>query len=162
MSPQESLSENDFQRLFAMEAEGRLDTLVDELLELEKGGATPEVVASLFREAHTIKGGAAVVGMPHVARVAHALEDLLEEVRRERRGVDTALIDAVLAGVDAIRTLIPLAVAGQEHEKVAFDAEQRLRIAVGGPPVVDDKAAAGAAPRPVGARGGRAHRVARG
>ena len=143
MSPQESLSENDFQRLFAMEAEGRLDTLVDELLELEKGGATPEVVASLFREAHTIKGGAAVVGMPHVARVAHALEDLLEEVRRERRGVDTALIDAVLAGVDAIRTLIPLAVAGQEHEKVAFDAEQRLRIAVGGPPVVDDKAAAG-------------------
>ena len=143
MSPQESLSENDFQRLFAMEAEGRLDTLVDELLELEKGGATPEMVASLFREAHTIKGGAAVVGMPHVARVAHALEDLLEEVRRERRGVDTALIDAVLAGVDAIRTLIPLAVAGQEHEKVAFDAEQRLRIAVGGPPVVDDKAAAG-------------------
>ena len=143
MSPQESLSENDFQRLFAMEAEGRLDTLVDELLELEKGGATPEVVASLFREAHTIKGGAAVVGMPHVARVAHALEDLLEEVRRDRRGVDTALIDAVLAGVDAIRTLIPLAVAGQEHEKVAFDAEQRLRIAVGGPPVVDDKAAAG-------------------
>lgn len=143
MSPQESLSENDFQRLFAMEAEGRLDTLVDELLELEKGGATPEVVASLFREAHTIKGGAAVVGMPHVARVAHALEDLLEEVRRERRGVDTALIDAVLAGVDAIRTLIPLAVAGQEHEEAAFDAEQRLRIAVGGPPVVDDKAAAG-------------------
>jgi two-component system chemotaxis sensor kinase CheA len=144
VSPQESLSEGDFQRLFATEAEGRLDTLVDELLELEKGGATPEVVASLFREAHTIKGGAAVVGMPHVARVAHALEDLLEEVRRERRGVDTALIDAVLAGVDAIRTLIPLAVAGQEHEQVAFDAEQALRIAVGGPPVVDDRAAAGA------------------
>jgi two-component system chemotaxis sensor kinase CheA len=142
VSPQESLSENDFQRLFAMEAEGRLDALVDQLLELEKGGATPEVVAALFREAHTIKGGAAVVGMPHVARVAHALEDLLEEVRRERRGVDTALIDAVLAGVDAIRTLIPLAVAGQEHEEAAFDAEQRLRIAVGGPPVVADKAAA--------------------
>ncbi len=144
MSPQESLSEGDFQRLFATEAEGRLDTLVDELLELEKGAATPEVVASLFREAHTIKGGAAVVGMPHVARVAHALEDLLEEVRRERRGVDTALIDAVLAGVDAIRTLIPLAVAGQEHEQMAFDAEQALRIAVGGPPIVDDRVAAGA------------------
>jgi two-component system chemotaxis sensor kinase CheA len=138
VSPQESLSEGDFQRLFATEAEGRLDTLVDELLELEKGGANPEVVASLFREAHTIKGGAAVVGMPHVARVAHALEDLLEEVRRERRGVDTALIDAVLAGVDAIRTLIPLAVAGQDHEEVAFEAEQRLRIAVGGPPVVEE------------------------
>jgi two-component system chemotaxis sensor kinase CheA len=146
VSPQDQLSESDFQRLFATEAEGRLDALVDELLELEKGGANPEVVASLFREAHTIKGGAAVVGMPHVARVAHALEDLLEEVRRERRGVDTALIDAVLAGVDAIRTLIPLAVAGQDHEQAAFEAEQRLRIAVGGPPVVDDGAATAPTP----------------
>jgi two-component system chemotaxis sensor kinase CheA len=142
VSPPDSISEGDFQRLFATEAEGRLDTLVDELLELEKGGANPELVASLFREAHTIKGGAAVVGMTHVARVAHALEDLLEEVRRDRRGVDAALIDAVLAGVDAIRTLIPLAVAGQDHEQAAFDAEQRLRIAVGGPPVAGETAPA--------------------
>lgn len=148
MSGSDPFPEGDFQRLFATEAEGRLDTLVDELLELEKGGANPERVASLFREAHTIKGGAAVVGMPHVARVAHALEDLLEEVRRERRGVDTPLIDSVLAGVDAIRSLIPLAVAGEDHELAAFEAEQRLRIAVGGPPVAGEEAAA--APVPTG------------
>ena len=138
MSGSDPFADGDFQRLFATEAEGRLDTLVDELLELERGGANPELVASLFREAHTIKGGAAVVGMPHVARVAHALEDLLEEVRRERRGVDAALIDAVLAGVDAIRSLIPLAVAGEDHERAAFEAEQRLRIAVGGPLAAGD------------------------
>jgi len=149
VSGSDSVAEGDFQHLFATEAEGRLDTLVDQLLELEKGGATPELVASLFREAHTIKGGAAVVGMPHVARVAHALEDLLEEVRRERRGVDTPLIDSVLAGVDAIRILIPLAVAGEDHEHAAFEAEQRLRIAVGGPPAAGDEAAA--APTPVAA-----------
>ena len=128
------LSEGDFQRLFATEAEGRLDSLVDELLELERGGSDPELLASLFREAHTIKGGAAVVGMDHVARVAHALEDLLEEVRQDRRGVDAPLIDAVLAGVDAIRTLIPLAVAGEDHGQAAADAERRLRIALGGDP----------------------------
>jgi len=168
VSPSDSIPEGDFQRLFATEAEGRLDTLVDELLELEKGGANPDLVASLFREAHTIKGGAAVVGMAHVARVAHALEDLLEEVRRDRRGVDAALIDAVLAGVDAIRTLIPLAVAGQDHEQAAFDAEQRLRIAVGGPAVADKtapppaapvRAAAPASPGPAG-RAGLAHEQA--
>ena len=149
MSGSDPFADGDFQRLFATEAEGRLDTLVDELLELERGGANPELVASLFREAHTIKGGAAVVGMPHVARVAHALEDLLEEVRRERRGVDAALIDAVLAGVDAIRSLIPLAVAGEDHERAAFEAEQRLRIAVGGPLAAGDDW--GAEPAPVAA-----------
>ncbi|MGA9113894.1 MAG: Hpt domain-containing protein, partial [Candidatus Dormiibacterota bacterium] len=146
MSGSDPFADGDFQRLFATEAEGRLDTLVDELLELERGGANPELVASLFREAHTIKGGAAVVGMPHVARVAHALEDLLEEVRRERRAVDAPLIDAVLAGVDAIRSLIPLAVAGEDHERAAFEAEQRLRIAVGGPLAGDDETAAAPAP----------------
>ena len=146
MSGSDPFADGDFQRLFATEAEGRLDTLVDELLELERGGANPELVASLFREAHTIKGGAAVAGMPHVARVAHALEDLLEEVRRERRAVDAPLIDAVLAGVDAIRSLIPLAVAGEDHERAAFEAEQRLRIAVGGPLAGDDETAAAPAP----------------
>jgi len=131
VSPSEQISEGDFQRLFATEAEGRLETLGDQLLELEKNGATPELVASLFREAHTIKGGAAVVGMAHVARVAHALEDLLEEVRKENRSVDAALIDAVLGGVDAIRTLISRALAGEDHEAQATEAEVRLRLAVG-------------------------------
>jgi len=146
VSPPDQTSEADFQRLFAAEAEGRLDTLVDQLLELEKGGSNPELVASLFREAHTIKGGAAVVGMPHVARVAHALEDLLEEVRRDRRAVDAPLIDAVLAGVDGIRTLIPLAVAGKDHEQAAFDAEQRLRLAVSGASAAEAPAPPAAAP----------------
>jgi two-component system chemotaxis sensor kinase CheA len=151
-------SEADFQQIFAAEAEGRLDTLGDQLIELEKSGASPDLVASLFREAHTIKGGAAVVGLPHVARVAHALEDLLEEVRRERRQVDAGLIDAVLAGVDAIRGLIPIAVAGEDHERAAFEAEQRLRIALGGHPV-ETPAAPAAVPQPVEAPT-RAHPLA--
>ena len=152
MTPPEQLSESDFQQLFATEAQGRLETLSDQLLELEKTGPTPELVASLFREAHTIKGGAAVVGMSSVARVAHALEDLLEEVRQSRRSVDPALIDAVLGGIDAIRGLIPRAVAGEDHEAEALAAEQRLRgsLAGGAAPPGSPEPAAGARPPRVG------------
>ncbi len=148
MTPPEQLSESDFQQLFATEAQGRLETLSDQLLELEKTGPTPELVASLFREAHTIKGGAAVVGMSSVARVAHALEDLLEEVRQSRRSVDPALIDAVLGGIDAIRGLIPRAVAGEDHEAEALAAEQRLRgsLAGGAAPPGGPEPATGARP----------------
>lgn len=152
MTPPEQLSESDFQQLFATEAQGRLETLSDQLLELEKTGPTPELVASLFREAHTIKGGAAVVGMASVARVAHALEDLLEEVRREKRGVDAALVDAVLAGVDAIRALIPKALAGEDHEAEAFEAEQRLRLSVAGAAAPDPAPAPVPTPAPAAAR----------
>jgi two-component system chemotaxis sensor kinase CheA len=159
----ERAAEADFQRLFAAEAEGRLDTLVDQLLELEKVGPSSDLMASLFREAHTVKGGAAVVGLASISRVAHALEDLLEEVRGGRRGVDAALVDAVLGGVDAIRTLIPRALAGEDHEAQAVAAEQRLRAALGAPgaaPGVAQTAASPVGPPPATRAAGPAQTVA--
>jgi two-component system chemotaxis sensor kinase CheA len=143
-------AEADFQRLFAVEAEGRLDALVDRLLELETGGPRADLVAALFREAHTVKGGAAVVGMANVARVAHALESLLDEVRGGARDVNAAFVDAVLGGVDAIRALIKAALAGADDETLARAAERRLRGVIGvrpgasGPPPLPDALTAAA------------------
>lgn len=146
MSPPGGPAEADFVRLFAAEAEGRLDALVDQLLTLEHVGPSPDLLASLFREAHTVKGGAAVVGLGDVARVAHALEDLLEEVRGGRRQVDAALVDAVLSGADAIRSLMPRAVAGEDHAALAAAAEAALRAALRTP----GDAPAGSGPAPGG------------
>jgi two-component system chemotaxis sensor kinase CheA len=148
VSPPDRPPDEEFRKLFEAEADGRLDALADLVLKLERVGPAPDLVASLFREAHSIKGGAAVVGLGHVARVAHALEDLLEEVRGGRRTVDGRLIDSVLQGVDAIRLLIPAALAGRDHQADALAAEQRLRLAAGvsAPPGAD--AGRGSAPSP--------------
>ena len=70
--------------MFAEEAEGRLATLSELLLELERNGEDQELLSSVFREAHTLKGAAAVVGLADVLRVAHAMEEVLEELRRGR------------------------------------------------------------------------------
>ena len=67
--------------LFAEEAEQRLAELTAHLLALEEAGNDAELVAATFREAHTLKGGAAVVGLTAFSDVAHAMEDLLEELR---------------------------------------------------------------------------------
>src|SRR5215212_3244874 len=67
--------------MFAEEAEGRLATLSELLLELERDGGDRELLSSIFREAHTLKGGAAVVGLDEVMRVAHAMEEVLEGLR---------------------------------------------------------------------------------
>ena len=50
-------------------------------MELEARREDPELVTEMFRAAHTLKGGAAVVGFDHVAAVVHQLEQLLEELR---------------------------------------------------------------------------------
>ena len=67
--------------MFAEEAEGRLATLSELLLELERDGGDQELLSSIFREAHTLKGGAAVVGLDEIMRVAHAMEEVLEGLR---------------------------------------------------------------------------------
>ena len=59
-----------FRAMFAEEAEGRLATLSELLLELERNGDDQELLSSVFREAHTLKGAAAVVGLADVLRVA--------------------------------------------------------------------------------------------
>ena len=57
----------DFLEIFRDEANERLDSMVDTLLALE-GGSGPDAIDALFRDAHTIKGGAGMLGLDDVAR----------------------------------------------------------------------------------------------
>jgi HPt (histidine-containing phosphotransfer) domain-containing protein len=74
-------AEAEFLELFRDEANERLDSLVDTLLALESGVADPDAINSVFRDAHTIKGGAAMVGLETVRDLAHVMEDVLAQVR---------------------------------------------------------------------------------
>jgi two-component system, chemotaxis family, sensor kinase CheA len=104
-----------FRAMFAEEAEGRLATLSELLLELERDGGDQELLSSIFREAHTLKGGAAVVGLDEVMRVAHAMEEVLEGVRGGNATATQGLVDALLGAVDGIRELLPAVLAGEDR-----------------------------------------------
>ncbi|HWW53725.1 MAG TPA: hybrid sensor histidine kinase/response regulator [Acidimicrobiales bacterium] len=119
--------EDEFRLLFAQEAEERLANLGRQLLELEQDASDPELIASIFREAHTLKGAAAVVGLEEVGVVAHAMEDLLEQLRAGERLATPALIDAVLAAVDGLEEMLPGVLAGEDRMAAARTLEARLR-----------------------------------
>ena len=68
-------------RYFRVEARELVDQLGKGLLDLEKGGASGEMVAQLLRLAHTLKGAARVVKQPAIADHAHAIEGVLEPFR---------------------------------------------------------------------------------
>jgi two-component system chemotaxis sensor kinase CheA len=95
-------AEAEFLVLFRDEANERLDTMVDTLLALENASAGPEAINSLFRDAHTIKGGAAMLGLDTVRDLAHAMEDVLAEVRSSGT-FPAPLTETLLRSVDALR-----------------------------------------------------------
>jgi two-component system, chemotaxis family, sensor kinase CheA len=126
--------EDEFRLLFAQEAEQRLGILASQLLALEQTGTDAELVASIFREAHTLKGGAAVVGLEEVTLVTHAMEDLLEQLRAGERLATPELIDAVLAAVDGLQEMLPDVLAGTDRMSTAGALAERLRdLAAAGP-----------------------------
>ncbi len=119
-----------FRAMFAEEAEGRLATLSELLLELERNGEDQELLSSVFREAHTLKGAAAVVGLADVLRVAHAMEEVLEGLRRGRPRATPATVDALLGAVDGMREMVPAVLAGDDRA----DHADRLVAALHDPP----------------------------
>jgi two-component system chemotaxis sensor kinase CheA len=122
--------EERFRRMFAEEAAGRLATLSELLLALETTTGDPELLAAVFREAHTLKGAAAVVGFTDVLQVAHALEEVLEGLRRGDRTATPALVDSLLGAVDGMREMIPAVLAGGDRAEHA----ERLVVSLHAPP----------------------------
>jgi len=110
--------ERRFRELFAQEGRRRLRSLAEAALLLEAPSGDPaaarELVDAMFRDAHSLKGGAAVVGLTDLCRVAHALEDVLETLRHRPAGVDPGLVDRLLAAVDVCGELLEGALADPE------------------------------------------------
>jgi two-component system chemotaxis sensor kinase CheA len=101
-----TLAEDDeIRALFEVEALERLTRLAELLLRLEVDQDDAELVAQLFREAHTLKGSADMVGLGAIAAEADVLETVLVELRGGARAVDRAVIDELLAGLDRLSAL---------------------------------------------------------
>jgi two-component system chemotaxis sensor kinase CheA len=114
------MNSDQVRRLFAQEAEGRLAQLGQLLLQLEQTGDDETLVRSIFREIHTLKGSSAVAGLDDVSRIAHDLEELVDNLRAGEQPVTAEVIDTLLRGADQLSTTINTA---QNRGRVAVPAE---------------------------------------
>lgn len=92
---------------FRAEVEERLASLSSGLLSLESHPRARDQVTSLFRDAHTVKGSAKMLGLDSVVGVAHVMEDLLGDLRDGRLAVRKDLIDLLLVACDGIGRGMP-------------------------------------------------------
>src|SRR5579871_2992240 len=92
-----------FYQVFFEEAGENLDQMEQLLLNLDVEAADDEELNSIFRCAHSVKGGAATFGFSDVAELTHQMETLLDKLRRRELTPTTAMVDVLLQSGDALR-----------------------------------------------------------
>ncbi len=90
---------------FLDEALDHLEGIEEKILQLENS-QDMELVNSIFRPAHTIKGTASFLGLNDIKTLAHEMETLLDDLRNDRIDVSAGLIDTLLDGVDCLAGML--------------------------------------------------------
>ena len=95
-----------FHQTFFEESFEGLDIMETELLNLDIGATDIDVINTIFRAAHSIKGGSGTFGFNDVAEFTHVAETLLDEMRDGTRSVTQNAVNILLKSVDIIRGML--------------------------------------------------------
>jgi two-component system chemotaxis sensor kinase CheA len=110
---------------FVVESYENLDRLDRDLIALEKNPNDREILASVFRTIHTIKGTSGFLAFDKLGAVAHVGENLLGRLRDGQLALDREITTALLAMVDAVRQML----ASIESAGVEGDRDDSALIA---------------------------------
>src|ERR1700709_548049 len=92
-----------FYQVFFEEAGATHARRAQQLLEIHIEAADDEELNSIFRCAHSVKGGAATFGFADVAELTHQMETLLDKLRRHELALTAPMVDVLLLAGDALR-----------------------------------------------------------
>jgi len=95
-----------FHQVFFEESFEGLDIMEAGLLGMDTGAVDDEEINSIFRAAHSIKGGSGTFGFTAIAEFTHVMETLLDEMRDGRREVTAQSVDVLLRSVDVLRAML--------------------------------------------------------
>ncbi len=116
-SPQET--DNSLLEDFADETREHLEALERSLLRLETDSADRELLNTIFRSMHTIKGASEYLGFERIARLTHRLENLLDLFREGSLPADSVAVDLLIDARDRIGDLISqVEESGQESAEI--------------------------------------------
>ena len=113
---------DDLMREFLTESNENLSRLNQKIVEIEKSPDDMEILNSIFRTIHTIKGTCGFLGLERLGSVAHAAESVLDQARDGRLAMDPRTVTLVLAAVDLITSILE-GIEQTEEEPTGDDAE---------------------------------------
>ncbi len=116
---------------FLVESRENLDQLDQDLLALERDPESRELLSSIFRTLHTIKGTSGFLALHTLEKVAHAGESLLSKLRDGEMVINPHMATVLLEMVDAIRVLL-----GNIEQQPFTAADQAVTTAVTTEPIL--------------------------
>lgn len=122
---------------FVPEAEELIEVLHQNLRQIEtlpdRTQVRPDVINSIFRAAHTLKGMSGMIGLSRVSRVSHHLEDMLDKLRMGKLTFSAEIFNVLVDGVDLLQKMIESAAQGKEEPEIS-QMEERIQAALSGKP----------------------------
>ena len=103
----------EYKDVFAVEAREHIQSLNENLLQFEQTPADRELVAEMFRAAHSLKGMAGTMGYTQLADFTHHMENLLDALRNEEIAPSQELINTLFDSVDMLELIL--------EEVISFD-----------------------------------------
>lgn len=101
-----SIDMKQFQVIFMEEAQEHLEELEQLLMEFDVEQPDPEALNSIFRAAHSIKGGSGMFGFDALASVTHVMENLLDRARQGELRLTILLVDRLLSTTDTLKSIL--------------------------------------------------------
>ena len=109
---------------FIQEALELLDSLNENFIELEKNPEDKEILNTIFRAAHTVKGSAGFLGFQNIVELAHSAENILNKLRQGEITLTSEMTDYLLKTMDILRSMIvTVSQTGSEGEPPEGNAE---------------------------------------
>ena len=114
---------------FVEEARENVARLNEGLVALEKNPDDTDIINSVFRSAHTIKGSSRMMKLVSITEVAHTIEDALAALRDKKIKHSKEFADLLFSGIDAITHMIEKVSSGQEISTDNSSLCEKLRMA---------------------------------
>ncbi len=130
-----ALDMDQLRRIFYEECRENLEILERELLALDPNGDVDlDIINTIFRAAHSIKGGGATFNLNEISQFTHVMETLLDEAREGKRRLDASTIDLLLKGGDCINSMLVAYESDTDFDHALRDAltEQLNELLNGG------------------------------
>ncbi|OQX27269.1 MAG: hypothetical protein BWK80_06205, partial [Desulfobacteraceae bacterium IS3] len=115
-----------YRKQFYQEAKDILEKVNEDILRAEADPENQEILQSVFRGIHTIKGSAGSFGLEDIAEFTHHLEELLSALRDGKISLSPELVDVILSGADHIGKMIEAHEAGRKP-KIDPSLTERFR-----------------------------------
>jgi two-component system chemotaxis sensor kinase CheA len=113
---------NRFIGTFFDEAQEHLESIEEKAMSLASGRHDPELLNSIFRAAHSIKGGSGTFGFTQLSEATHEMETLFDQLRKGKRQPDSSTVRLLLDACDVFKAHLTRLKAGDRGADPSMDS----------------------------------------